>query len=62
MGSQGGVFITLVELDEENPQEPPMPSLEIIVVKYREKELDLVMEQTYNKFIFDENFVKSRAF
>jgi len=41
VGSQGGVFITTVELEEGNPQEPPM---------------------SCHEFIFDDNFVKSRAF
>ena len=43
-GSQGGVFITQEELDEGNPQEPPVPSLELIVVSYRGRESNPVIE------------------
>lgn len=56
------MFITTVELEEGNPQEPPMPNLELIVADYRGKELDLVLEQTNHEFLSDDNFVKSRAF
>ena len=62
MGSLGGVFITQVELDEGNLPEPPLPSLDLIVVDYRGKELDPILEQASHQFLADDNFVKSRAF
>ena len=61
--SQGGVFITTSELEEEgNPQEPPMPSLELTVIDYRGRELDPIIEQANHEFISDDKFVQSRAF
>ena len=62
LGSQGGFFITIAKLEEGNPQESPMPSLELIVVDCRRRELDLVVEQASNEFLSDENFVKLRYF
>ena len=62
IGSQGGVFITQVELDEGNPQEPPMPSLDLTVVDYRGRELDPVLEQASHQFLSDDSLVRSRAF
>ena len=35
LGSQGGIFITQEELDEGNPQEPSMPSLDLTVVDFK---------------------------
>ena len=49
-------------MNEGNLQEPPMPSLNLIVVDYKGRELDLVMEQASHEFLSDDNFVKSRAF
>lgn len=62
LGSQGGIFITQVELDEGNPQEPPMPSLELKVVDFKGTELDPMIEQASQQFLLDDNFVKSRTF
>lgn len=50
LGSQGGVFITAIELEEGNPQEPPIPSLELTISDYRGKELDLVVEKANQSF------------
>lgn len=44
MRSLGGVFITQVELDEGNPPEPPLPSLDLTIAKYKGRELDPVLE------------------
>lgn len=62
LGSQGGIFITTTELEEGNPEKPPTPSLELTVTDYRGRELDPFVEQASHEFIFDDNFVKSRAF
>lgn len=61
IGSQGGIFITQVELDEGNPQELLVPSLDLTVVDYRGRELDPVLEQEVINFFSDDSFVKSRA-
>ena len=62
MGSQGDVFITQAELDEGNPPEPSIPSLDLTVADYSGRELDPVLEQASHQFLTDDNFVKSRAF
>jgi len=49
-------------LDEGNPQESPIPSLDLIVVDYRGRELDLVIEKASHQFLSGDSFVKSRAF
>ena len=45
MGSQGGVFVTQVEIDEGNPKDPPVPSFELTIADYRGRELDHVLEK-----------------
>ena len=62
MGSQGDVFITQAELDEGNPPEPSIPSLDLTVADYNGRELDPVLEQASHQFLSDDNFIKSRAF
>ena len=62
MGSQGGVFVTQIEIDEGYPQEPPVPSFELIIVDYKGRELDAVLEHTSQQFLSDDNFVKARTF
>ena len=62
IGSQGGVFITTIELEEGNPQEPPIPSLEIPVAYFKGKELDLMVQKASHEFLSNDNFVKSRTF
>ena len=62
LGSQGGVFITSSKLEERNPQEPPMPSLELTMVDYIGRKLDPMMEQACYELISNDNFIKSRAF
>lgn len=62
IGYQGGVFVTQEEIDEGNPQEPPVPSPEQIVVDYRGRELNLILEKANQQFLSDDSFVKSRAF
>ena len=62
MGSQGGIFITQVELDEGNPQELPMSSLELTMEDFKGRELDPTMEQASRQFLLDDSFVSSRAF
>lgn len=61
-GSQGGVFVTQAEIDEGNPQEPPMPCLEMIVADFKGMELDPILEQASQQFLLDHRFVRSRAF
>ena len=62
LGSQGGVFINQVELDKGNPYEPPMPSLDLIVVNYKGRESNPMIEEASHQFFPDDSFVKSRAF
>ena len=62
IGSQGEVFVTQIEINEGNPQEPPMPSLEMTVADFKGKILDPILEQATQQFLSDDNFVKSRAF
>ena len=62
IGSQGGVFVTQAEIDEGNPQEPPVPSFELTVADFRGRELDPILEQASQQFLFDDSFVKTRAF
>lgn len=62
LGSQGGVFIIVSELEEGNPQEPPMPSLELTVADYRGRELEPMVEKSSHEFLSNDSFVKSRAF
>ena len=62
MGSQGGVFITQAKLDEGDPQEPLMPTLDLTVADYKGRELDPVIEQASHEFLSDDNFLKSRSF
>ena len=62
IGSEGEVFITQAEINEGNPQEPPMPSLDLIMEDYKGRELDPVIDQDSHKFLLDDSFVKSRAF
>ena len=45
LGSQGGFFITTLELEEGNPQEPPMSSLELTIANFRGRELDPIVKQ-----------------
>ena len=45
IGSQGGVFVTQVEINEGNPQEPPVPSFKLSIAELRGKELDPALKQ-----------------
>lgn len=49
-------------METAEPKEPPAPSLELTVVDYQGKEIDPIVAQASERFINDENFVKSRAF
>ena len=40
----------------------PIPSLDLIVVDYKGRELDPMIEQASHQFLLDDSFVKSRAF
>jgi hypothetical protein len=62
IGSQGEVFVTQAEINEGNPQEPPVPSFKLTIVELRGKELDPVLKQASQQFLSDDIFVKSRAF
>ena len=62
IGSQWEVFITQAEINEGNPQEPPVPSFELTVADFRGRELVPILEQASQQFLLDDNFVKSRAF
>ena len=50
------------DLESEVPQEPPVPSLDLTIANYQDKEIDPIIAQASKKFMNDENFVKSRAF
>ena len=56
------MVVTSTDLEIGEPQEPPIPSLDLIVADYQGKEIDPIVAQASEKFINDENFVKSRAF
>lgn len=62
MDGEGDIIVTLVDMEKGVPQESPMPSLYLTVADYQGKEIDPIISQTSQKFIDDENFVKSRAF
>ena len=62
MGGEGDVIVTSTYLDVGEPQEPPIPSLYLTIVDYQGKEIDPIVSQAFEKFISDENFVRSRAF
>ena len=62
MGGEGDIVVTSIDLERGVPQEPPMPSLDLIVADYKGKEIDPIIAQASQKFIDDESFVKSRAF
>ena len=62
MGGEGDIVVTSTDLERGVPQEPPIPSLDHIVSDYKGKEIDPIIVQASQKFIDDENFVKSRAF
>ena len=47
IGSQGGVFVTQVEIDEGNHQEPLVPSFELTVVDFKGRELDQLVDNFY---------------
>ena len=40
----------------------PKPTLDLIVEDFRGREVDPVIHQDFDKFVFDDDFVKSRAF
>ena len=61
-GKQGHIIITPAELEENVPQEPLEPVLDLTVVDYRGKEIDPIISQAYDQFIFDNDFVKFKAF
>ena len=61
-GEQGNIIITPAELEENVPQEPPEPVLDLTVADYRGKEIDPIISQAYDQFIFYNDFVKSKAF
>ena len=44
------------------PQEQPTPSLDLTLADYQGKDIDPIVSQASERFINDENFVKSRAF
>ena len=58
-GKQGNIVITPAELEENVPQEPPKPVLDLTVIDYKGKEIDPIISQTYDQFIYDNDFVKS---
>ena len=61
-GEQGNIIITPAELEENVPQEPPEPVLDLTVVDYRGKKIDPTISRAYDQFISDNDFVKTRAF
>ncbi len=62
MGGEGDVIVTSTDLDIGEPQEPPTHSLDLTIVYYQGKEIDPIVAQAFERFINDENFVRSRAF
>ena len=58
-GVQGNIVITTTKLEENVPQEPLEPILELIVDDYKGKEIDPIIGQAFDKFILDNYFVKS---
>lgn len=44
------------------PKEPTVPSFHLTFSYYRAREIDPIIAQASQKFIDDENFVKSKAF
>ena len=40
-------IITIVDLEENVPQEPPKPMLELMVADYRGKEIDPIIGESY---------------
>ena len=61
-GEQGNIIITPAELEENVPQEPLEPVLDLTVADYRGKEIDPIISQAYDQFISDNDFVKTKAF
>ena len=61
-GEQGNIIITPTELEENVPQEPLEPVLDLTVANYNGKEIDPIISQAYDQFISDNDFVKTRAF
>ena len=62
IGGEGDVIVTSIDLEVGEPQEPPAPSLDLTISDYQGKEIDPIVAQALEKFINDENFVRSRAF
>ena len=62
IGGEGKVIVTPTELEAGEPQEPPAPSLDLTIADYQGKEIDPLVSQASEKFLNDDNFVKSRAF
>lgn len=62
LGSQGDVFITSFDLQEGMLEELPMPIMDLTVNYFKGKELYPIVEKACKKFLFDNNFIKSRAF
>ena len=51
-GIQGNIIITLAELEENAPQEPPELVLDLTVADYRGKEVDPIISFTYDRICF----------
>ena len=62
MGGEGDIIFITADIERGVPEEPPMPSFDLIISNYKGKEIDPIIAQASQKFIDDENFVKSRAF
>ena len=62
MGGEGDIVVTNADIERGVPKEPPRPSFDLTIVDYRGKEIDPIISQASQKFINDENFVRSRAF
>ena len=50
------------KLMKEIPKSPPVQIFELIVVDFKGRELDPILEQASQKILSDDSFVKSRAF
>lgn len=51
------MIVTSIDMERGVPQEPPIPSLDLIVIYYQGKEIDPIIAQASQKFINDEIFV-----
>ena len=59
---QSGIVITVDELEENMPREAIEPVLDLTITDYRGKEADPIINQAYDNFVSNDDFVKPRVF